>query len=498
MADGFQAVYKRHTPFALAEYDYTLQGGTRVVLDKNGDVLLYAYLYKDGVNYVDWSSIDGIDLCIGGQAVCSWDSKFITQFLPSFSGTFSKTAYNDTFTFLPIPVPMIPTKNLRYHQCELIIHWRNGVAQDIRCMIVYAFVDEDIPECDVLIHQMKKLQVRENEPTRIHGMVKYMVSDTLSQPSTLNDAIVAPLNVYKYFHTYIGDANYRNFTFADVNLGTPRTCQRVGTNIYIFPSDAPLVYVFDTRSYFGNQQNYTAIPGKPYTRSSCTDGTDVYGGTIDGTVFRVSDGSTVFTVPFQIWALYYYNGDIYAVGTNNISKNGTTILSTSDDTYTSSIITDDGRVYMFGKGGKNIICNLNNNIVYEFTPSVDQSFDQYSASITVNGVSYIASGYNNIFRAGQEEFKLGSKEQPYITLVYDGNRFVYVYGFETVFRYEIYKYTLFVPFCLESHSPGPSGHANFNMMGDVIFRGCGTGTLYTVNYNILRIQNGMAGILYAH
>ena len=496
MAAGFQAVYKRHTPFALSGYDYTLQGGNRIVLDKTGDVLVYMYLYKDNV-YVDWNAIDSIDMCIGGQVISSWDSKYITKFMPLLSsGTFSKTAYNDTFSFLPIPVPMIPTKNLRYHQCEFIINWR--VQQDVRCMIVYAFVDESIPDCDILLHQVKKFQVRENEPMRIQGLVKYMVSDTLKQPTKLNDAIVAPIEVYKYYHTYLGDANYRNFTNANINLGNPRTCQRVGDTIYIFHSEEPIIYVFKTSDFFGLQENYRVIRTNfPYVRASCTDGNEVYAATTSGKVFKVSDLSIMKEVNYEVNALYMYNGDLYTVGNFSINE-----MSLSGDNYISSFIIGDN-IILFGLN--NTISRFNIptqtqffNLIEDVNRFInDNSFDQYSSSIVVNGVTYIASGYNNVFRAGSQEYTLGVQEQPYLTLVYDGDRYVYVFGFTNVFRYEIYKYSMFIPFCLETHSSDSTGYANFTMMNDVIFRGSGNGTLYTVNYNFLRVQNGMAGLLYA-
>lgn len=495
MAAGFQAVYKRHTPFALAGYDYILQGGNRIVLDKTGDVLMYMYLYKDSI-FVDWSMIDSIDMYIGGQVISSWDSKFITKFIPLLSsGTFSKTAYNDTFSFLPIPVPMIPTKNLRYHQCEFIINWR--VQQDVRCMIVYAFVDESIPDCDILIHQMKKIQVRENEPTRIQGLVKYMVSDTLTQPTKLNDAIVAPIEVYKYYHTFLGDANYRNFSNAKLNLGNPRTCQRLNDTIYIFHAEEPIIYAFKTNDFFGRQQNYRIIRTNfPYVTASCTDGNEVYASTVDGKIFRVSDLTVEKTVNFQVWSLYTYNGTRYAVGNYCIND------SRLEGKYISSFLFGDN-IIAFGIDDKIARYNIpTNTVFYNLVDDAsrfisDNSFDKYSASIVVNGVTYIASGYTNVFRAGTQEFNLDGQEQPYLSLVYDGDRYIYVYGFTNVFRYEIYKYSMFIPFCLETHSTDSSGYANFTMMNDVIFRGCGNGTLYTVNYNFLRIQNGMAGLLYA-
>ncbi len=60
-----------------------------------------------------------------------------------------------------------------------------------------------------------------------------------------------------------------------------------------------------------------------------------------------------------------------------------------------------------------------------------------------------------------------------------------------------------VPFCLDTNKLQPTGTLNFSrldsvrIMADEILNG-GAAMVYGVNYNILRIQNGMGGLLYAN
>ena len=522
---GFQSVYKRHTPFALVEREIVLQGDT-IRLENFGDVLVYMYLYTDA-SYIDWYNINTIDMIIGGQVVSTWDIKYITKFLPTLSAhTFSKSAYNDNFTFLPLPVPMLPLKNMRYHQCEFKINWKTP--QNIRCIVTYAFIDEDIPDNDVLIQQMQRFQIRDSEPVKLTGLVKYLVSDTLSQPTKMNyqgsEFTVAPIEVYKYYHTGFGDTKYRNFTYSDVNIGMPRTSQRVGDTIFIFDSSNPYVYLYNTNSYFGSLTSYRKIV-TPYESvwTSCTDGKVVYGCTLNGTFFQIDSNGVfsqpILTVPHEVYAIYFYEGSFYFVGVNIVSSfsGGVTSPFYLNSQYDGSFLIPhhpvygnilmlfkiDGTsgvwVYNLDTGDRSVFNDpIEQFIIADKDTSLYNTYNQFSSSIQVNGVTYIASGYDNVFQVGENELHLVTGEQPYLTLVYDGNNYIYVYGQDRVFRYEINKYTLLVPYCLLTSSAESTGYINFNAIGEVRLRGCGNGTLYTVGYNFLRIQKGTAGLLYAY
>ena len=65
-------------------------------------------------------------------------------------------------------------------------------------------------------------------------------------------------------------------------------------------------------------------------------------------------------------------------------------------------------------------------------------------------------------------------------------------GFETV--------TLMIPFCLESSKLQPTGTCNFSRMDSarLICDDQINADIYGINYNILRVQNGMGGLLYAN
>ena len=63
-----------------------------------------------------------------------------------------------------------------------------------------------------------------------------------------------------------------------------------------------------------------------------------------------------------------------------------------------------------------------------------------------------------------------------------------------------YSVKLMIPFCLDASKLQPTGTCNFSRMDSarLINDSSINGPIYAVNYNILRVQNGMGGLLYAN
>ena len=57
-----------------------------------------------------------------------------------------------------------------------------------------------------------------------------------------------------------------------------------------------------------------------------------------------------------------------------------------------------------------------------------------------------------------------------------------------------------IPFCLDASKLQPTGSCNYSRMHSarLISDADINGAIYAVNYNILRVQNGMGGLLYAN
>ena len=166
---AFHAVYKRHTPFAFETVSCPVFNGVYKV-QKVGDVLLYAYLYYESEIP---SHIQSISLFIGGQEIDTWDEYYLNVLNPVLMSKYNGYTPHISTKFLPLPIPMLPLKNMRYHEIEFVVK-PSGLPISIHMM--QAWVDEIIPDGDILYHRVFPQRIRPNIPFSIYGAVKYIAS----------------------------------------------------------------------------------------------------------------------------------------------------------------------------------------------------------------------------------------------------------------------------------------------------------------------------------
>lgn len=525
---GFRSVYKRHTPFAMSLYEQVIQGSRKIVIDKVGDVLLYTYLYREEGGY-DWSGIKSIELHIGGTKIIEWDSNYLCGPHPILSEQVYSRIHTDASSlFLPIPVPsMFPTKSIRYQNIELIINWK-FTPFNVRCFSMFAFLaDEELPpKTDILIQQVRKVQVVDGIPLKLYGPVKFLVSESIVQPTKMildgQDVNISDVTVYTHHQSRFGTTQFNDisrYEYSDIGVYNIRTAQRLDNKIYIFSSTSPIIKIFDTQMYFGSHSAYTEYDtGLNDIWSSCTGGGAVYAASIDGRVLCVSSPRLDFRVPHDVYYMFYYEPKsiLIMVGRQYISYGGefgtpTTLFLGNTKSYDGAFQLNDSpdfgdAIIMFSNDGSSgvSVFNLQTLTAQEYPLlSISDVYDQYSSSILVNGRIYITSGFGDVFTRLYQQITqqyVLETNQYYTTLVYDGSRYLYLYGENTVVRFDASvsdRYSMFVPFCLDPQTPQSTGFLNFDSIQNVILKGCGNGYMYAVNYNILRISNGMAGLLYS-
>ena len=166
---AFHAVYKRHTPFAFETVSCPVFNGVYKV-QKVGDVLLYAYLYYESEFP---SQIQSISLFIGGQEIDTWDEYYLNVLNPVLMSKYNGYTPRSRTKFLPLPIPMLPLKNMRYHEIEFVV---KPAGLPISIHMMQAWVDETIPDGDILYHRLFSQNIRPNIPFSIYGAVKYIAS----------------------------------------------------------------------------------------------------------------------------------------------------------------------------------------------------------------------------------------------------------------------------------------------------------------------------------
>lgn len=153
MGDGFQSVYKRHTPFSMVQYSHPVTD--KITVEPRGDLVSYIYLTKtlDGVMVPwDWEDIIEFEWWIGDRMIDRQDVNFIRYIYPMFmTRTFSKFNYDPARPlFLPLafsfcqdlPFPII---SLKYDTFE--IRLKKGSTFDTgtygyQCYLNYIHLDE--------------------------------------------------------------------------------------------------------------------------------------------------------------------------------------------------------------------------------------------------------------------------------------------------------------------------------------------------------------------
>lgn len=134
-------------------------------------------------------------------------------------------------------------------------------------------------------------------------------------------------------------------------------------------------------------------------------------------------------------------------------------------------------------------------------------FANYSSNVLIGNYNFLSPGRSTTpfarIQSGQLRFdatKILKEAQGYQFIGYDGNRYAYLIPggrARNITRYDTQPTFSFLrSFCIDTQSMYSSGFLNFSRT-NIKFPSGTKGTLYAINYNILRFMNGMANILYA-
>jgi len=138
----------------------------------------------------------------------------------------------------------------------------------------------------------------------------------------------------------------------------------------------------------------------------------------------------------------------------------------------------------------------------DFTPTqlslIGSPLSTYCGSVTAGGVTYFAPSTSGLFFNGTQTYQLPI--QSFSAIAFDGT-YVILFpaqaGGSLVFYDTMIPLTIFQAFCLDTGNPGPTGALNFSRIQAKFPKTTAGGTIWATNWNVLRIRNGMAGVLYA-
>lgn len=136
----------------------------------------------------------------------------------------------------------------------------------------------------------------------------------------------------------------------------------------------------------------------------------------------------------------------------------------------------------------------------DFTPTqlslIGSPLSTYCGSVTVGSTTYYAPSVSGNFFNGTQTYQIN---QTFSAIAYDGE-YVWLFpaqrGGQVVTYDTVTPIKLFHAFCLDTSNPGPTGSLNMSRVSLKVPGGTG-GTIWAANWNVLRIRNGLGGVLYA-
>lgn len=499
---AFHAVYKRHTPFAFETVSCPVFNGVYKV-QKVGDVLLYAYLYYESEFP---SQIQSISLYIGGQEIDTWDEYYLNVLNPVLMSKYNGYTPRSRTKFLPLPIPMLPLKNMRYHEIEFVVK-PSGLPISIHMM--QAWVDETIPDGDILYHRVFSQRIRPNIPFSIYGAVKYIASsdfrlDTVRFEREYN---VLPLRVAFMNNT---TTKTRDFVEGSALIDIPI---RVLHAILLTPTEIQL-YGYDQQSRFGQCTFFILREVCGEFTPISVDGDEVLKVVgdyilcrrsvrrLDGTLIEIYEDDVIdgYIINEKLFIVFRTIGFKYinnvTIGTYTFEKEGhysthqidNYIISYTDGSY--DIINTDTLQATRNPPTSEFVQILSipsSQLDERDVLEVGQTDEYYSRR--EDGVSKIYYQSQLIFTCPTNGYRTFVNDQ------------FYIYFFSIVSPQVVriplgigtdsIRIKTLIPFCTDTNSSDLTGYRWFS--GEDI-RINASGMLYVIVYTILSIQNGMASL----
>ena len=558
----FRSNYKRYTHYAQSIERQVIQGlpqagGVSLVrFEKKGDLLSYVYfsardLNNASISNLDWSKvIDKVELLIGGQVVDTQDFQWMSDVEPVVGAQTYSTRYlnanttgptNQKGPFFPMKLFFckdyflaLPLVALQFHDVELRITWSSSLNQTVNFG----------PTTNPLLPAFPQATAN----------VFYSYSDTTT-PNTANLVVLSttgPIFPGQLLSNILTpDAN----TCAVVQSISNVTTRVTATQFPTFFSNIAINYSNSAYSNLLYSQNSTINIYSPTTSAVVVGATNI---TTTSTVLSINRiGSTIANTGIQAGS---YVVGLPFIGPVVVSSSNATTVTVTYTTPTASLPTQAqmvGSQIGFFPGtststntyaGLTFICwanfiyldaserkffaeNSHDMLIHQVVrvPIGPNSTQELSLAQPIKFLAFQSQNYNTVFQNGnnaQSAANFMLKQQINGT---DLGEFRHLSQWVDLPQYYNTPYgyvhnqqvanVAIVSFCLDTSKSQPTGTLNFSridtyrLLTPVGLSDPTTGRtglaaltnpnvaspyLYAVNYNVLRIQNGLGSVLYAN
>ena len=551
----FRSNYKRYTQYAQSIERQTIQGTPQaggislIRFEKKGDLLSYVYFtardtYNSGITNLDWSKIiDKVELLIGGQVIDTQDFQWMTDVEPvvgaqNYSQRYLNLAPSGPTTgknmFFPLKLFFckdyflaLPLVALQFHDVELRITWSSQLSSTVTFGTPTNPVLSAIPQAT--------LNVLSTSVTAVGANTAFLAYNSLTGPvfpgSLVANVLVPDSNLSAVVQKVSNATGFSNLTISYANTAT------VSTNVF-FPASSTLnvyapaasatvvantVITSSSTSATLTINNITS----PISGSGPQAGQYVAGLALTGPVYVTSANTTAVVVSFtpqsvSVPAAAGITGQTlgFFPATANTT---TTYAGLNFACWANFIYLDQAERKFFAE-------NTHDMLIHQVVrvPIGTNPVQELSLAQPIKYIAWQSQRYENVFQNGANSqaassFMLKTQingvdvgEYRHLPQWVDIPQY-----YNTPFGYvhnNLVANVAIISYCLDTSKSQPTGTINFSRLdtyrivtpvtlADATGR---TGPLaltnpnipnpyfYAVNYNVLRIQNGLASVLYAN
>jgi len=549
----FRSNYKRYTHYAHSVERQVLQGTPQaggislVRFEKKGDLLSYVYFTARDTNNasiasLDWSKIiDKVELLIGGQVVDTQDFQWMADVEPVVGAQTFSNRYlnlnptgptNQKTTLFPLKLFFckdyflaLPLVALQFHDVELRITWSSSLSQTVTFGPTTNPVLSAVPQATINVAATAVTAVASNTAYLSYNSTSgplfsgMLVSNVLSPDSNLYAVlktvgnVTSPSNVTIAFANTASASNIFFPANSTLNVYAPTTVASVVANTVITTSStSATLYINNIAS--------------PTSGANIQPGAFVAGLPLVGPVVVSSSTANTVNVSFSAQS-------VVPPGSAIVGTPVSFFAGTSNSTVAYSSLTFAcwaNFIYLDAAERKFFAENTHDLLIHQVVrvPIGSNPVQELSLAQPVKYIAFQSQRYENVFQNGNNSQQASNYmlktqingvdvgEFRHLPQWVDGPQY-----YNTPYGYihnNLTANVAIISYCLDTSKSQPTGTINFSRLDtyriltpvtltDASGR---TGPLaltnplvanpyfYAVNYNVLRIQNGLGSVLYAN
>jgi hypothetical protein len=553
----YRSNYKRYTHYANSVERQVIQGTpiaggiSTIRFEKKGDLLSYVYLTaRDATGTVmvnpDWTRIiDKFELFIGGQIVDTQDIEYMTDIEPitgaqNFSQRYlnlnSTTFNNQKNSFLPLKFffckdwsVCLPLIGLQFHDVEVRITWSTYLSQNITIGNTTTPLLSALPQATanltsdvVLSSNLANVLVSQTTGPLFPGMLVAAATSNLQT----NVAVIQSFS--NAFAPVSGQGYFSNVVVSFANSAASNISSQFGlgqtANLYapVASTQIPILVPAGTGSSTSSTLNIGQVVS-PLSQGGIQVGQYVAGLPFTGPVYVSNvNSATSITVAFPSQTTAPIAAGLTISFFTGTAQTAVPYSSLQFQCWSNFVYLDQAERDWFAKTPQDLLVTqvqrvvLGNNPIQELALAQPVKFLAFPcvnyAQIYANGVGATAAG-NYQLKTQVNGVDIGDSRSliHWVDVPqYYNTPFGYVHN-NSVANVAIISY------CLDTSKLQPTGTLNFSRLDTFrlvvpptlpngvlglyntnITSAYPTPYLYAVNYNILRIQNGLGSLLYAN